>query len=112
MKHFTKSKEKLFEEFNTNSQGLSDSEVEIRLKKYGKNILIEKEKDGVFKIFFNQFKDSLVIILLTASVISFFSGNKESTLVIILVLILNSILGTIQSIKAQKSLDSLKNILS
>lgn len=112
MKHFTKSKEKLFEEFNTNSQGLSDSEVEIRLKKYGKNILVEKEKDGVFKIFFNQFKDSLVIILLTASVISFFSGNKESTLVIILVLILNSILGTIQSIKAQKSLDSLKKISS
>lgn len=112
MKHFTKSKEKLFEEFNTSLNGLSNSEVEARLKKYGKNSLVEKEKDSMLKIFFNQFKDSLVIILLIASIISFFSGNKESTVVIILVVVLNSIIGTVQSIKAEKSLDSLKKMSS
>ena len=112
MKHFTKSKEKLFEEFQTSLKGLSNSEIEIRLKKYGKNNLVEKEKDGILKIFLNQFKDSLVIILIIASIISFFSGNKESTFVILLVLVLNSILGTVQSIKAQKSLDSLKKMSS
>lgn len=112
MKHFTKSKEKLFEEFQTSLKGLNISEVEIRKKKYGENNLIEKEKDGIFKIFFSQFKDSLVIILIIASVISFFSGNKESTIVIILVVVLNSILGTVQSVKAQKSLDSLKKMSS
>ncbi|MBQ3438279.1 MAG: HAD-IC family P-type ATPase, partial [Fusobacterium sp.] len=112
MKHFTKTKEKLFEEFKTNLQGLNQDEVEKRLKKYGKNNLIEKEKEGIFKIFFNQFKDSLVIILIIASIISFFAGNKESTIVIILVVVLNSILGTIQTIKAQKSLDSLKKMSS
>ena len=92
MKHFTKSKKQLFDEFETVSTGLTNEEVEKRRRKYGENKFIEKEKDGLIKIFFNQFKDSLVIILLIAAVISFFSGNKESALVIVLVLILNSIL--------------------
>ena len=93
MKHFTKSKKQLFEEFETISSGLVDEEVQKRRKKYGENKFIEKEKDGLIKIFFNQFKDSLVIILLVAAIISFFSGTEESSFVIVLVLILNSILG-------------------
>jgi len=112
MKHFTKSKKHLFEEFKTSSTGLIEEEVVARRKKYGENKFVEKEKDGLIKIFFNQFKDSLVIILLIAAIISFFSGNKESALVIVLVLILNSILGAYQTIKAQKSLDSLKKMSS
>ncbi len=78
MKHFTKSKKHLFEEFETSPTGLIEEEVVKRRKKYGENKFVEKEKDGLIKIFFNQFKDSLVIILLIAAVISFFSGNKES----------------------------------
>lgn len=97
MKHFTKSKKQLFEEFKTVSTGLTDEEVQKRRKKYGENKFIEKEKEGLIKIFFNQFKDSLVIILLVAAIISFFSGNKESSFVIVLVLILNSILGAYQT---------------
>jgi len=112
MKHFTKSKKQLFDEFETVSTGLTNEEVEKRRKKYGENKFIEKEKDGLIKIFFNQFKDSLVIILLVAAIISFFSGNRESSFVIVLVLILNSILGAYQTIKAQKSLDSLKKMSS
>lgn len=112
MKYFSKTKEQLFEEFKTSLKGLEKSEVEARLKKYGKNNLVEKEKESILRIFFNQFKDSLVIILIIASLVSFFAGNEESTFVIILVVILNSILGTIQSLKAQKSLDSLKKLSS
>ena len=69
MKHFTKSKKQLFDEFETVSTGLTNEEVEKRRKKYGENKFIEKEKDGLIKIFFNQFKDSLVIILLVAAII-------------------------------------------
>lgn len=112
MKHFAKSKKQLFQEFEITSIGLTDEEVGERRKKYGENKFIEKEKDGIIKVFFCQFKDSLVIILLVAALISFFSGNKESSFVIVLVLILNSILGAYQSIKAQKSLDSLKKMSS
>ena len=68
MKHFTKSKKQLFDEFETVSTGLTNEEVEKRRKKYGENKFIEKEKDGLIKIFFNQFKDSLVIILLVAAI--------------------------------------------
>ncbi|MBS9775653.1 MAG: cation-translocating P-type ATPase [Fusobacterium sp.] len=112
MKNFLKTKEKLFEEYKTNINGLTKEEVEKRKKEYGENKFFEKEKDGTLKIFLNQFKDSLVIILIIASIISFFSGNKGSTFVIILVLIVNSLIGTVQTIKAQKSLESLKKLSS
>lgn len=112
MKYFTRTKEELFEEFQTKISGLTEDDVTSRRKKYGENKFIEKEKDGLIKIFFDQFKDSLVIILLIAAAISFFSGNKESSFVIVLVVILNSLLGAFQTVKAQKSLDSLKKMSS
>ena len=112
MKYFTRTKEELFEEFQTKISGLTEDDVASRRKKYGENKFIEKEKDGLIKIFFDQFKDSLVIILLIAAAISFFSGNKESSFVIVLVVILNSLLGAFQTVKAQKSLDSLKKMSS
>ena len=55
MKHFTKSKKHLFEEFKTSSTGLIEEEVVARRKKYGENKFVEKEKDGLIKIFFNQY---------------------------------------------------------
>ncbi len=112
MRNFIKTKDNLFKEFKTQESGLSNKEAKVRIEKYGENKFYEKEKDGMMKIFLNQFKDSLVIILIVASIISFFSGNKGSTFVIILVLILNSLIGTVQTIKAQKSLDSLKKLSS
>ncbi|WP_254262142.1 cation-translocating P-type ATPase, partial [Lactobacillus helveticus] len=64
------------------------------------------------QVFLEQFKDLMVIILIIAAVISAFTGELESTLVIIAVLILNAILGTVQHIKAEKSLESLKSLSS
>ena len=112
MNHFTKSKNELFDEYQTRLSGLTEKEVKEKRIKYGENKFVEKEKDSLLKLFLDQFKDSLVIILLAAAGISFFSGNEESSFVIVLVLILNSILGAYQSVKAQKSLDSLKKMSS
>lgn len=111
-KNFIKTQEELFKEFKSNINGLSEEEAEKRRRENGENKFYENEKDGLVKVFLSQFKDSLVIILIVASIISFFSGNKGSTVVIILVLIMNSLIGTIQTIKAQKSLDSLKDLSS
>lgn len=61
-------------------------------------------------MFFGQFADLLVIILIFAALISMFSGNIESTIVILVVLVMNAVLGTLQYVKAQKSLDSLKQL--
>ena len=63
-------------------------------------------------MFFSQFCDLLIVILLIAALISMFSGNIESTIVIFLVLIMNAVLGTIQHVKAQRSLESLKQLSS
>ena len=93
-------------------QGLSSRQAEERKAKFGPNALAEAKKKGPVQVFFSQFCDLLVIILIIAAVISAFSKNLESTIVILAVIILNAILGTVQHFKAQKSLDSLKALSS
>lgn len=89
-------------------KGLSDSQAEENRTKFGANTLGEEKKESIISVFFSQFKDLLVIILIIASIISAFTENAESTIVIIAVITMNAILGTAQHIKAEKSLDSLK----
>ena len=96
----------------TSGEGISGAEAAKRLKHYGPNILEEGKKKSILQVFGEQFLDLLVIILIIAAVISALSGNPESTAVIIVVLILNAILGTVQYSKARKSLESLKNLSS
>ena len=106
------SEEELRKEFGVEKNGLSQKQVEeIRAEK-GENVLQEGKKKSVLEVFLSQFCDLLVVILIVAAVISMFSGNIESTIVILLVLIMNAILGTVQHIKAEKSLDSLKQLSS
>ncbi len=92
--------------------GLTKEEVKKRKETYGENILEEGKRKHPFIIFLEQFKDLLVIILIIAALISMASGSVESTIVIFVVLILNGILGTVQYVKAEKSLDSLKALSS
>lgn len=97
---------------NTTDKGLSTAESTIRLSTYGDNTLKDSKKESVLTIFFKQFADLMVIILIIAATISMFTGDIESTIVIISVLILNALLGTIQHVKAAKSLDALKSLSS
>lgn len=92
--------------------GLSGKAVGDILERDGENVLKESEKKSVLKIFIGQFADLLVIILIVAAVISMISGNMESTIVIFAVIILNAVLGTVQYVKAEKSLESLKALSS
>ncbi|MDO4266620.1 MAG: cation-translocating P-type ATPase [Eubacteriales bacterium] len=106
--YFNMSPEETLRKLQSSQDGLSQAEASERLQKYGKNQLNEARKKSVPEIFISQFADLLVIILIAAAVISFFSGNRESTIVIFAVLILNALLGTVQTVKADKSLESLK----
>ena len=110
--NYQKSAEELFQELQAMEDGLSVKEAEKRLEAYGENVLQEGKKKSAIQVFLEQFKDLLVIILIVAAVISMFSGNVESTIVIFLVIIMNAILGTVQYVKAEKSLDSLKALSS
>ena len=107
-KLWMKNKDELFAGYETSEHGLSGSEAQARLEKYGENKLKEGKQKGVLQVFAEQFADLLVVILIIAAIISALTGGLEGTIVIIAVLIMNAILGTVQHFKAQKSLDSLK----
>ena len=110
--YFSKTGQETLELQKTSSEGLSAEEVARRTEKYGPNKLSEGKKKSVLQVFLEQFKDLMVLILIIAAVISGISGNAESTIVIFAVLILNAILGTVQYLKAEKSLESLKAMSS
>ena len=110
--YYLQSKAEVLQEFKTSNDGLTSSQAKENLAKYGENALIEGKKKTALQVFFEQFKDLMVIILIIAAIISAFTGDLESTLVIITVLILNAVLGTVQHIKAEKSLESLKSLSS
>ena len=93
-------------------QGLKSSDVEERREKYGANELLEAARKRPVQIFFEQFKDLLVVILLVAAVISAFLGKFESAVVILVVVLVNGMLGTLQHVKAEQSLQSLKKLSS
>ncbi len=108
--YYQKSIEETLKETQTTVEGLSSQEASLRQAKYGKNELAEKKKESPILIFLKQFQDLLVIILIIAAIISGLSGQLESTFVIVAVIIVNAILGTVQTLKAEKSLESLKKL--
>ena len=109
---YQKTNAEVLEQLGVTTDGLSSEQAEERLKRDGKNVLAEGKKKSVFQVFLSQFADLLVLILIAAAIISMFSGNIESTIVIFAVIIMNAILGTAQHVKAEKSLDSLKSLSS
>lgn len=104
--------EETLTETTSSKEGLTRDMAAKRLAETGENVLMEGKKKSVLQVFLSQFADLLVVILIIAAAISMLSGNLESTLVILAVIILNAILGTVQHQKAEKSLDSLKSLSS
>lgn len=109
---YQKEEHDILREFNVTKEGLSAEQAERLLMEKGENVLKEGKKKSVFAVFAEQFCDLLVVILIAAAIISMFSGNVESTIVIVAVIVLNAVLGTVQHEKAQKSLESLKSLSS
>lgn len=111
-KFFSKASNDVLKNFNVTKEGLTDKQVAESIEKNGYNELTEKKKKSLLLVFLEQFKDLLVVILIIAGILSIITGNVESTIVIFAVIILNAILGTVQHVKAEKSLDSLKALSS
>ena len=110
--YYQMKKEDVLRNLGASECGWTSAEAEQRLVQTGPNALAEGEQKSVFKIFVEQFADLLVWILMIAAGISLFSGDVESAIVIFAVLILNAVLGTVQSVKAEKSLKALKSLSS
>ena len=97
-------------EVNGKEEALTSSEVQQNQEQYGLNELVEGKKKSTIQIFLEQFKDFLVIILIVAAVVSGILGDAESAIVILIVITINAILGTVQTVKAEQSLNSLKEL--
>ena len=115
MKYYELDYQDVLKKLNTSEFGISDKEAEKRLKIDGKNKLKEVKKRSKIKKFLEQFNDLMIIILLLASIISFIISiiNKESftdSIVIIAIVIINAILGFIQELKADKSIEVLSKM--
>ncbi len=96
------------ETLNGHQSSLTTAEAKSHQEKFGLNEIVEGKKKTILQIFLEQFADFLVIILIVAAIVSGFMGDFESTIVIIVVITMNAILGTVQTIKAENSLNSLK----
>ncbi|MCI5535674.1 MAG: cation-translocating P-type ATPase [Clostridiales bacterium] len=95
---------------NGSLEPLTAQQAAANREKYGPNELADGKKKSMLRIFLEQFRDFLVIILIIAAAISGVLGDLESTAVILIVITINAILGTVQTIKAEQSLDSLKKM--
>lgn len=112
MDYFKMNAEDVLSSLGTSSDGLSQAKAQTRLEQDGFNEIAESKRDGVLKVFLNQFADLLVAILIVCAVLSAVTDNVESTFVIIGVIVMNAVIGTVQHFKAEKSLDALKAMSS
>ncbi len=108
---YKKSKEELFKELNSSKNGLSSIEAKRRLAKYGKNTLSEENKISKLEIFLNQFKDFIIYLLLFATAMTLLIGEYRDTILILIILIFNALIGFYQEYNAKKSLESLKKLV-
>lgn len=106
----TNSVPEVYEKLGADGKGLKETEINERINTYGYNEIADKKQLNPLQVFLQQFADFLVIILIIAGTISLFLGEWESSLVILLVVLINAILGTVQHMKAENSLNSLKNL--
>jgi len=112
MNYHTLSKKEVIEQFNSNEEtGLNNQEAEERLKKYGENKLIKTRHFDAIKVFLNQFKSFLIIILIFAAVLSIFMKSIIDSIVILVIIFLNAGLGFFQEYKAEKAINELKGMM-
>ena len=108
--YYNETVETVRRDLNGEQDFLTNEEVKRRQEKFGFNELAEGKKKSGLQIFLEQYKDFLVLILIVSAVVSLFLGETESAAVILLVITMNAILGTVQTIKAENSLESLKQL--
>ena len=108
---FTKSNEEVLKELGVDLlKGLSEEEAKIRQEKYGLNKLIAKKKKTILQLFIAQLQEWLIYILFAAVVITLFMGEYIDSVIILLVIIVNAVLGVVQEVKAGKAIEALQKM--
>ncbi|MFB0514058.1 MAG: cation-translocating P-type ATPase, partial [Candidatus Bathyarchaeia archaeon] len=102
--------EEVFRTLKNSREGLSSEEAERRLREFGYNELVERERVTPLEIFLNQFKDVFVIMLLIATAISFLIGQIVDASTIAVIVILNSVVGFVQEYRSEKAMEAMKKL--
>lgn len=108
---FSKNSDEVVKELNSNAlNGLTSEEAKNRLLKYGENRLSTKKKKTIISLFLSQLNDAMIYILIVAAIISGIMGELSDSIIIVIVILINAIIGVVQEAKAEKALDSLKKL--
>ena len=92
-------------------KGLTSAQVQEKTARYGKNMLRETKRKTIVQMFIAQFSDVLILVLLAAAVVSGFLGEVSDTLLIIVIVIINAVIGVVQERKAEDSMEALKKMV-
>ena len=106
-----KSEQEIMEKLKTNRNGLKQEQANERLNKYGLNELPKAKKDNIFKIFFSEFNDPIIWLLIVSIIFSFIVGEVVDACAIIFIILIDAIVGTIQEWKASKSAEALQDLI-
>lgn len=110
MKAYHQSFSDLLLKFKSSTEGLTHAAVQKRIELYGYNELEEKKKVPAWLLFLRQFKDFMILILIAAAILSGIMGDLTDTIIILVIIILNAILGFVQEFRAEKAMDALKKM--
>lgn len=104
--------QKVISNLKSSEKGLSNQKAKKRLKEFGKNEIVSERKFLWFKILLSQFNSAFILILASATIISYFLGEKINALVILVMLLMTALFGFIQEYKAEKTISELKKYIS
>ena len=107
---YAQTSSEVLEKMETTEKGLSGKDEAERLASYGRNELDEGSKKSLFSKFIDQFKDFMIMVLLAAALVSFFTGDKVEAIMIIVVVVIMAIFGVVQEAKAEQAIDALKSM--
>jgi len=101
---------KVLEHYSTSEKGLTDAEARAKLQEFGPNVIREGKKESPLKIFLRQFNNFLIWILFFAVAISVFVGDVVESIVILIIIIMNAVIGFVQEYRAEKAVAALKKL--
>ena len=110
--YYNKKNNEIFKELKITGEGLNEKEVLTRQGKFGKNILPKKKSDSIIKIFFNEFKDPMIILLLFVIIISLVVGEIVDAIIIMFIVLVDAIMGTYQENKANHTAEALEKLVT